>query len=126
MLIIGSVFLVTGAVFIMFLRYVGRRQAVVVETALRTNAIVASLFPSTVRDRVLESNEKTPPNSTALGAKQRLKNFMNGDEEDVAVSDGEIRSKPIAGTLHILPYIQSATYTCPFCRLISRNHNYVL
>jgi len=37
--------------------YVERRQRIVLTSALKTNAVVASLFPQKVRDRLLETTE---------------------------------------------------------------------
>lgn len=125
LLILGAVFVVTGAVFVVFLRYVGRRQTVVMETALRTNAIVASLFPSNVRDRVLESNENANQ-AGGLGAKQRLRNFLNGDDDDVPTGGAaELNSKPIAGKVLRCPSLRKLTGSLGL-RSLPRGYNYVL
>lgn len=55
---LAAVFLATGIVFFVFAMYVQRRQQEVMTTALKTNKIVASLFPANVRDRILKDAEE--------------------------------------------------------------------
>jgi hypothetical protein len=67
-----------------------RRQDKVMATAKRTNAIVSSLFPSNVRDRILKDAEEQAEQDMLnnkkgfFGAapKNRLKTFL--DEDNVA------------------------------------------
>ena len=50
--VVVLIFVFTSAIFIVYDWYVERRQAVVMETAVRSDAIVTSLFPQTVKDRL--------------------------------------------------------------------------
>ena len=43
-----------GQVFLLYDRYVEHRQKVVLSTAVKSNAIVSSLFPENVRDRLMD------------------------------------------------------------------------
>lgn len=81
------VFLFTTFVFGAYDLRVRRRQAKVMESAVRTNDIVASLFPKNVRDRLYGqarsgTDAKRPKDG---GAKEsRLQKFLNGEGETVA------------------------------------------
>jgi class 3 adenylate cyclase len=70
-------------------------------TALRTAAIVSSLFPSNVRDRILKDaeeqvNREMNTKSTFVNAKHMLKNFLEDEPEDVRESTDAFSTKPIA------------------------------
>lgn len=113
---VGVVFLVAAAVFYCYDAIVERRQKVVMNRALQSTAIVSSLFPETVRDRLFRRGslsepglddgstiDETLPSDLAAAAasspllmvqpaKQRLKSFLT-DQED---GTGGAMSKPIA------------------------------
>lgn len=73
------IFMLTSIVFIIYDRWVERRQRVVMSTAVRTQAIVSSFFPATVRDRMMDLNEQDGPAkaSFANGAKPLADLFAN-------------------------------------------------
>ena len=48
------VFIATSLVFIIYDRWVEKRQDVVMTSAVQTRAIVSSLFPSNVQDRIFD------------------------------------------------------------------------
>lgn len=93
-------------------RFVQRRQKKVMNTAKRTNAIVKSLFPANVRDRMMKDAEEQLDQKLAakkkgvktLGAapKNQLKSFLSDDNKNKdgkgVDHDGNITfdSKPIA------------------------------
>jgi class 3 adenylate cyclase len=97
--ILTAVFVLTGVVFWIYVQYVQRRQNKIVAKALRTNAIVSSLFPSNVRDRVIkqaeEQAERDMGNPTA-SADNRLKNFLEDGPGDSGKQGGTFSAKPIA------------------------------
>jgi hypothetical protein len=76
--------------FLFYDRLVERRQKVILATATQTTAIVSSLFPAQVRDRLMMQQEKQ---SDAYGAanKSRLKGFLNGNSNEF-----ESNAAPIA------------------------------
>ena len=83
---ITAVFLFTIFMFLVYDRLVERRQKVVATKASQTAAIVSSLFPKNVRDRLFDT---TSPGSMGLdvGTKTRLKGFLAGnDKENNSVS----------------------------------------
>jgi hypothetical protein len=47
-------FAFTGIIFCFYDHYVSRRQQMVMDSAIKTNEIVSSLFPETVRDRIMQ------------------------------------------------------------------------
>jgi hypothetical protein len=75
------VFVITALVFLVFNRYVEQRQTLVMEQAVKSTAIVTSLFPEAVRDRLMAAEYAS--------GKKRLKSFVDGNEEDA-------RGQPIA------------------------------
>jgi len=75
---------------VMTLRLVERRQALVMHKALQTTAIVSSLFPENVRDRLMKQTPGLQDNSKSRDREgsvnmmpgRRLKGYLNGAEED--------------------------------------------
>jgi hypothetical protein len=91
------IFAVTSLVFVLYDTLVEQRQNKVLNTANRTNEIVASLFPENVRDQIFAENDAGDVKGKlkALGGKQGLKTFLEegaGEENVHAYGD----SKPIA------------------------------
>jgi hypothetical protein len=77
---IALVFVLTSAVFIIFNSVVERRNRIVMSQALRSTAIVSSLFPGAVVDRLVHGEGKT---ASFASGKMRLKNFLS-DGNDTA------------------------------------------
>jgi class 3 adenylate cyclase len=100
--ILAAVFIATGIVFLVYVKFVQRRQNKVMATALRTNAIVSSLFPTAVRDRMMkeaeEQAERDARNKTSsvVAAKHRLKNFLEDEPEEFGKEADPFSTKPIA------------------------------
>lgn len=53
-----GVFLFTSLVFVIYDCTVERRQRIVMKSAVRTTALVSALYPSAVRDRLLEQEDE--------------------------------------------------------------------
>jgi hypothetical protein len=92
-------FMITA--FLMFDTFVVRRNRKLLIAMTRTNAIVSSLFPSTVRDRIFAQAKHENEEKKAMNDKNRLKTFLSdgkdrdnemGDEND----DYMYKTKPIA------------------------------
>lgn len=79
----------------MYDNFVRKRNAKVVSAAARSNAIISSLFPANVRQRMFqEADEKK---SAEHAPKSRLKSMMaNGDFNTTKEDDIMYKSKPIA------------------------------
>jgi hypothetical protein len=73
---VGLVFLFTAFMFLVYDRLVERRQRLVLLKATQSNAIVSSLFPKNVRDRMMQEN------SNEMAQNNRLKSFLKGDSKD--------------------------------------------
>mmetsp|Transcript_13427 Transcript_13427/g.37784 ORF Transcript_13427/g.37784 Transcript_13427/m.37784 type:complete len:1181 (+) Transcript_13427:148-3690(+) len=73
------IFVFTTMVFVFYDCLVERRQRKVYSSAMKNNAIVSSLFPKSVRDRLYQENDPTPKN--AQPPKTRLKTFMHEDND---------------------------------------------
>jgi Adenylate and Guanylate cyclase catalytic domain len=85
-----SIFAFTAIIFLAYDKLVSVRQEKVMKSAQKSNAIVSSLFPSNVRDRLLEDNER----GTLQPTKTKLKTFLNDANGESAI--GVPESKPIA------------------------------
>ena len=88
--VLAAVFVATGLVFLVFAIYVQRRQHLVMDTALRTNAIVASLFPANVRARIMKDAE-------ASGLDNKKKKSENG-RSDPQNLRGYLHKENLAGS----------------------------
>lgn len=89
---VAAFFALLAAIFIMYDMFVRRQNAKIVDAAARSNAILSSLFPSQVRDRLLASNE---------GNKQKgskLQSLLQSDGLNYDCDDAEnmLKSKHIA------------------------------
>jgi class 3 adenylate cyclase len=73
---VALVFLFTALMFLVYDRLVERRQSLVLRKAEQSNAIVSSLFPKNVRDRMMQEN------SNEMAQNNRLKSFLKGDSKD--------------------------------------------
>lgn len=91
------IFLFTSVVFLGYDFLNTTRQKRIMASALQTNAIVSSLFPNVVRDRVLNPGVVGATESSAFNEgtpKLRLKSYLR---EDVKKATGqESKSSPIA------------------------------
>lgn len=112
--ILAAVFACTAIFFFCYVRIVRRRQKKVMETAARTNAIVTSLFPSNVRERIMKDAENqankqdlaniAAPFLPGMGEapKMKLKSFLD-DENANGSGESQLvmfQTKPIAGMYH--------------------------
>jgi hypothetical protein len=76
------IFVFTAAVFLVFDCFVERRQRKVMTNVVRSNQIIASLFPSVVRDRLYVAEEKLVGDQQRKVFKlasptTRLKSYLN-------------------------------------------------
>ena len=102
------IFLAAAGIFLTYDLLVERRQKVVMEHALQSTAIVSSLFPEAVRDRLFNEDEGLGDTRHAARRrssdgggsffseppKSRLKSFMS--DETGGAANGQGTSKPIA------------------------------
>ena len=93
--IAAAVFFLMAFAFVAFAMFVQRRNDKVIAAAARTNAIVAQMFPGTVRDRLLAPQEEKGKSGRVAAPKTGLKNFL-----DDGNSEGPINmiqnSQPLA------------------------------
>lgn len=99
---VAVIFFVMALTFCVYDEFVRRRNSKVVKAAARSNAIVSSLFPSQVRDRLFAEKEDEQESNDKTQAPRNLKSMLSSGEflhpnigED---DDDEImyKSKPIA------------------------------
>jgi class 3 adenylate cyclase len=86
---VALAFAITAGVFLLYSHRVERRQRIILQQAVQSTAIVASLFPEAVRDRMVGGNNQ---NGLTSG-KDRLKAFLaDGDDggcenDDTPIAD---------------------------------------
>ena len=90
------VFAFTALVFVLYDTMVQRRQAKVLSSATRSKAIVSSLFPKGVGERLMEEVENTSTGRVQLGARSNLAEYLN-DKKEWKASVAKLRTtKPLA------------------------------
>lgn len=83
---IFGIFIFTAFMFVCYDRLVERRQALVMEKAIQTNNIVASLFPANVRDRLMQqatNDANDNKGDSFLAPNRRLKGYLDGGDEEI-------------------------------------------
>ncbi|CAB9498466.1 Receptor-type guanylate cyclase gcy [Seminavis robusta] len=92
--VIACVFLFAIFMFWVYNLMVEHRQNKILKKATQTTALVSTLFPKNVRDRLLEQEEShSHTNKYGFGTKSRLKGFVAGETD----SDSDVMSSsPIA------------------------------
>ena len=84
-LAVGCTFILLIGAFFFYDAYVKRRNSKVLDIAAKTSAIVSSLFPSNVRDRLLQGNgndmNKKEADGGTAGNRLLLKNFLRSEHE---------------------------------------------
>jgi class 3 adenylate cyclase len=95
------IFLFTSMIFVIYDYLVERRQKKVLSSALRSNAIVAGLFPNTVRDRLFGANDDALNGNTSTYQKSRskmksLKNYITDEKSAAGPKPAPAGDAPIA------------------------------
>ena len=91
---VGMIFFYSILLFVFYDRLVDSRQRLILAKATKSTAIVASLFPKNVRDRLLQVEPEKPKPGlfSGIAPSQRVKTFLGGDTEGV----DEVDAQPIA------------------------------
>lgn len=87
------IFVFTALCFMGYDKLVAERQKKVLKSAQQSNAIISSLFPSNVRDRLYAGDGNDAALVSFTPTKTRLKNYLQDDNQD---GKGGAGSKPIA------------------------------
>jgi hypothetical protein len=74
------VFVFTALVFFAYDKLVETRQKKVLKTAQKSNAIVSSLFPSHIRDKLMEEGSQDGKSSSYQTTKTTMKTFVSGGQ----------------------------------------------
>jgi hypothetical protein len=86
-------FLVLLATFATYDRFVSNRNRRLVGTAERSEAIVSSIFPSNVRERLFADDERVPKRAVQVGG---ITGLVKGHLADKSEAREAIKAKPIA------------------------------
>ncbi|KAL7572637.1 hypothetical protein ACA910_010388 [Epithemia clementina (nom. ined.)] len=89
-IVAALIFIFTTTVLVFYDRWVERRQHIVMESAVRSDAIVSSLFPSTVRERLYNEEQKERNNTN------RQKAFLSHQDGNKMPDIEDVKSPPIA------------------------------
>jgi len=81
---VAAVFVFTLCMFFFYDHLVERRQKLVLAKATQSTAIVSSLFPKQVRDRLLAMEDDKRKGDAMVAPTHRLKTFLNGQTDDRA------------------------------------------
>lgn len=104
---VAIIFVFTAGVFLVYDWAVQLRQNKVLKTATRTQAIVSSLFPKNVQERIFKDVEEEVKNDENKGkngnrfrgnrTKDQLRNFLDdGNQQPDVAKHSSLKSKPIA------------------------------
>jgi hypothetical protein len=94
--VVLGIFFMTSVIFFMFDCFVRRKVDQVTKVALKQNAIVSSLFPKDVQDKLMAEASQH-----GKGGKAGIKSFLTADQESGnAHRESMVLSKPIAGKYH--------------------------
>jgi hypothetical protein len=86
----GLIFVFAGVMFLVYDTLVERRQDKVSRTAAKSSAIVSSLFPEEVRERLFRDDEESGRGRRGLGGfanKANTANTVSNDKKGVPVAD---------------------------------------
>ena len=97
-LIVLGAFVLTAVTFMVFDYLVQRKQAKVVSTALKQNAIVSSLFPKNIQAKMMAEIGQAEKKKLTTVGKAGLKRYLdNGQEARKGGNDNKVdKTKPIA------------------------------
>lgn len=121
------IFVVATSTFLLYDWMVERRQRVIMKTAVRSSAIVSSLFPSNVRDQLdFDNTESEAKPLRRSSNKKRLQSFLD-ESQVVRAGLTETKSAPIAelfpetSELNNLSRIdhQAHTYDCAAIKFLA-------
>jgi Adenylate and Guanylate cyclase catalytic domain len=101
------IFSASSLVFLIYDYTVQRRQKKVMQSAENANAIVSSIFPANVQERILQNAEEQAKKnakeqkgtSTMFGVKRQLRRFVDNDLSEAEEEEGLVTAfstKPIA------------------------------
>lgn len=94
-IIVAGTFVLMAAIFLIYDLFVRRRNSVVTDAAVRSEAIVTSMFPSNFRDRLYEDAVNGKLNELSTTTKD-LSSFLQSGEKDSQAHGKFSTSKPIA------------------------------
>ena len=98
---VGLAFLLAVILFLLYDRVVERRQKLVLKTAVEARAIVSSLFPAVVRERLFQNTRERRDNNRAkqLQQQQRMSFRKGGDVGDAIAAQESARTPGIPNSL---------------------------
>jgi Adenylate and Guanylate cyclase catalytic domain len=93
--LVASIFLFTSLIFIAYDLLLARRQRIIMEKAVQTSAIVSSLYPKQVRDRLFDMDTNSSGSFTWMATRGN-KEGQTQDRVDMEASARKPAGRPIA------------------------------
>lgn len=98
MAVVAVLFISMGLAFSIYDRFVQKKNKQVVGAAARSTAIISSLFPALVRDRLFASTDSRDTEDDERkplrpGAQTRLRRFLNNENDEEEEGDQQARDK---------------------------------
>jgi hypothetical protein len=84
------VFMFTAFMFLIYDRLVERRQVMVLTKALQSTAIVSSLFPQSITDRLMQQSTPSTVDGNQMSNKNKLKSLLNPDQPKISLNSNPI------------------------------------
>ena len=93
--VVALTFIAVAVVFCVYDMFVQRRNNKLIDRAARSNAIVSSMFPGAIRDRLIgnDSSDGITKRNSGGNGKRKLKTFLN---EGGSGEDNDTNAKPLA------------------------------
>lgn len=112
---VAMIFIFTLAIFAIYDWNVSRRQTMVMNKAIKTQAVVSSLFPKSVQDRIMQDVEdEVAKENKRSSRKDQLKTFLTSEGNDSDAVGNTLKtlqnSKPIADL-----FVRTSWIRSPFC-----------
>ena len=96
---VGVSFLLAAVLFLLYDRVVERRQKLVLKSAVEARAIVSSLFPAVVRERLFQNTRERRDNNRARQQQPRMSFRIGGDGGNASAAPEPVAAQTIPSTL---------------------------
>ena len=86
--VVACTFILVAIVFLIFNWFVNRRNEKLVVSAARSNAVLTAMFPTTIRDRIIEENNNNDSNGNGNAKKARHTSLLKPSFKDALIGGG--------------------------------------
>ena len=86
--VVACTFILVAIVFLIFNWFVNRRNEKLVVSAARSNAVLTAMFPTTIRDRIIEENNNNDGSGNGNDKKTRHNSLLKPSFKDALIGGG--------------------------------------